>query len=52
MKTQSYKVTATNEVLTIEIYSTFIYIKERYCKVTIEWLTQAVEAGKLIQITK
>lgn len=51
MKTQSYKVTATNEVLTIEIYSTFIYVKERDCKVTIEWLTQAVEAGKLVLIT-
>ena len=52
MKTQTYKITATNEVLTIEVYSTFIYIKERDCPRPTEWLTEAVERGKLVQILK
>lgn len=52
MKTQTYKVTATNEILTIEVYNTFIYIKERDCQQSIEWLTEAVERGKLVQILK
>lgn len=32
MKTQTYKVTTRNEVLTIEEYAAFIYIKERDCQ--------------------
>mgnify|MGYP000807520565 FL=1 len=32
MKTQTYKVTTRNEVLTIEEYAGFIYIKERDCQ--------------------
>ena len=50
MKTQTYKVTTRNEVLTIEEYATFIYIKERDCQYPTEWLSEAIDSGKLVPI--
>ena len=50
MKTQTYKVTTKNEVLTIEEYATFIYIKERDCQYPTEWLSEAIDSGKLVPI--
>lgn len=52
MKTQTYKVTTRNEVLTIEEYATFIYIKERDCQYPTEWLSDAIDSGKLVPIFK
>lgn len=52
MKTQTYKVTTKNEVLTIEEYVTFIYIKERDRQYPTEWLSDAIDSGKLVPIFK
>lgn len=52
MKTQTYKVTTKNEVLTIEEYVPFIYIKERDCQYPTEWLSDAIDSGKLVPIFK
>lgn len=52
MKIQTYKVTTKNEVLTIEEYATFIYIKERDCQYPTEWLSEAIDNGKLVPIFK
>ena len=52
MKTQTDKVTTKNEVLTSEEYVTFIYIKERDCQYPTEWLSDAIDNGKLVPIFK
>lgn len=52
MKTQTYKVTTWNEVLTIEEYPAFVYVKERRCEYPTEWLSEAIDQGKLVPIFK